>query len=557
LINWAIGYDVDDEDKDKNVTEMRPSVHGDIVHSQPVAKDYVGDPDAPEVVVFYGGNDGVLRAINGNQATTHSGYPLVDAGEEFWAFIPPEFYGEIKRLRVNEDTIKFPASGPTAGQGVPGTEPKGYGMDGPLSIAEFDLDDDDNDEIVLFAGMRRASRTLYSFDVTDRSAPTLNWKIGCPVLDPNDPTGCTTDMEEIGQTWSRVAVTYAQGYDPDGDGELDPLLMFGGGYDICEDYDDGTSKNNECTTTKGNAIYLVDAVSGVYVNSWSTDRSVPGKVTVVPMADDDPRIMYAYAADTGGNVYRISGKDQNDDPMVIGSTLPSTWLKTKIASLGCDTKDPCDDNRKFLFGPDVIKVPDSDLIGILVGSGDREKPLRDYGAALGVENHFYVLFDQPTNQDWLDDEAPPICRADIICHDSLATLDPNDLVDGVAPTTKGWKLQLRPGEQVVTGAITVDNVVNFSTHIPTVPDSCDADYGEATAYNIDYADASGGSTEFLGGGLVPTPVAGKVLIDGVAVPFCIGCGSEGSPIGAGKVGGGIDWTQPRSRVFWNIDQVDD
>ena len=50
-------------------------------------------------------------------------------------------------------------------------------------------------------------------------------------------------------------------------------------------------------------------------------------------------------------------------------------------------------------------------------------------------------------------------------------------------------------------------------------------------------------------------MAGKVLIDGVPIPFCIGCGGEGSPIGVGKVGGGITWTQPRSRVYWNIDKV--
>ena len=203
----------------------------------------------------------------------------------------------------------------------------------------------------------------------------------------------------------------------------------------------------------------------------------------------------------------------------------------------------------------MVRISENDQLGILVGSGDREKPLRDYRATLGVQNYFYSLVDQPSNKDWLDDD-PVVCGADIICQDSLAVLDPNDLVEGVAPTVKGWKLELRPGEQVVTGAITIDNVVNFSTHIPTPNESCTAKYGTATAYNLDYLDAEGTDSEFLGGGLVPTPVAGKVIIDGVRVPFCIGCGAEGSPIGVGKVGGGITWTQPRSRVYWNIDQAE-
>ena len=139
------------------------------------------------------------------------------------------------------------------------------------------------------------------------------------------------------------------------------------------------------------------------------------------------------------------------------------------------------------------------------------------------------------------------------------------LVGDMAAGTRIWDemylATVEEGEQVVTGAITVDNVINFSTHIPAAPETCDAEYGIAMAYQVNFRNASGSTSEFLGGGLVPTPVAGKVLIckDGncVPVPFCIGCGDEGSAIGVGKVGGGINWTQPKSRVFWNIDQVDD
>ena len=55
---------------------MRASVHGDVVHSRPVAVNYGGDDylgtnasvaDA-QVVVYYSGNDGMLRAINGNRS---------------------------------------------------------------------------------------------------------------------------------------------------------------------------------------------------------------------------------------------------------------------------------------------------------------------------------------------------------------------------------------------------------------------------------------------------------------------------------------------------------
>src|SRR4030095_8459370 len=65
LIEWARGLDIDDENLDADRTTMRPSAHGDVVHSRPVAIDF-GTTSSPKVVVFYGDNDGVFHAVNGN-----------------------------------------------------------------------------------------------------------------------------------------------------------------------------------------------------------------------------------------------------------------------------------------------------------------------------------------------------------------------------------------------------------------------------------------------------------------------------------------------------------
>lgn len=193
-----------------------------------------------------------------------------------------------------------------------------------------------------------------------------------------------------------------------------------------------------------------------------------------------------------------------------------------------------------------------------IGSGDREKPLTDFSVTYGVTNYFYSLVDQPLNAVWLDDSADnegPYSAIDLICHDALTDktkiYDPDQVI-----ADKGWKMVLRDGEQVVKGSIVADNVANFSTHIPAVPESYDAEYGTATGYEVNYANGNVNFTEFIGGGLVTTLVVGKVLIDVVPTPFCKGCGDEGSAIGVGTVGGAITCEQPRSRVFWNIDEVD-
>jgi type IV pilus assembly protein PilY1 len=568
LIKWAIGYDIDNEHElttpDPNT--MRPSVHGDIVHSQPVAIDYNADSTDPaNVVVFYGGNDGMLRAVNGNQEIDPAG------GSELWSFLPPEFYGSIKRIRDNTPRVIFPASGPTAGEGVSGS-PKPYGMDGPLTAYRADTTGDGvRDEKLIFAGLRRAGRAVYAFDVSTRAQPELKWKVGCPNLD-ND-TYCTSGWGELGQTWSRSSVTHADGY-RDLSGEMEPLLLMGGGYDNCEDKDSGVGAipevNNTCSGgTKGDIVYLIEARTGNIVRTFpKPERAVAGKVTVVPVSDTDNRIMFAYLGDMGGNVYRISGPEVCDDVSrtnchveAIGATPPANWLMTKIADLGCPTTVGCDANRKFLFGPDVIRIPNSDQFGILIGSGDREKPLQDYSVTLDLQNYFFSIVDGPTVNNWLKSETGNCSGVEVICFNSLGEIDlpgqlPEDQIVGGTPTIKGWSLEMREGEQIVTGAITVDNDVKFSTHIPAVPGECGSDYGTATAFSVNYLDASGDATQFIGGGLVPTPVAGKILIDGVPVPFCIGCGGEGSAIGVQKVGGGITWTQPRSRVYWNIDRVE-
>ena len=87
--------------------ERRPSFHGDVVHSRPVAIN-MGTDASREVVVFYGGNDGVLRAVNGNRGEP-TAQPIagIAAGDEMWAFMAPEFFPHIKRLRDNLVPINF------------------------------------------------------------------------------------------------------------------------------------------------------------------------------------------------------------------------------------------------------------------------------------------------------------------------------------------------------------------------------------------------------------------------------------------------------------------
>ena len=566
LISWARGMDLDTDGvatngiEDENVNgvtasdtppERRPSFHGDVVHSRPVAIN-MGTDASREVVVFYGGNDGVLRAVNGNRGEP-TAQPIagIAAGNEMWAFMAPEFFPQIKRLRENLVPINF------FGNTFPAPEPKPYGFDGPLT--EYHS----GSNLWLYALMRRGGRTIYSFDVstidTDPTSPTLKWRKGCP--NQADNTGCTLGLEEIGQTWSTPRVLKALGYN-DGAGTPTalPMLILGGGYDTCEDADPHECNTSPTDTTDptptGNRIYVLDADTGAKVKEFTTARSVVADVAVIT-DDATGMAMWAYAADVGGNLYRISGVDANTQ---IADTPPANWTMTQIASLGCATASTaCAANRKFMSGVDVVQHLDGSYV-ILVGSGDREKPVMGFDAAYGVSNFFFKVTDQPTDNEWLTDENAT-CSADMICLDSLLTIgasdpDPNDLL----AHPKGWKLELNLHEQVVTSAITVFGTTTFSTHVPTVPEvgGCTSNLGTARVYNINYTNAApkegtlNRNEIIVGGGLPPSPVAGMVTLDdGTTMPFIIGA-DPNSPLEGLEPTPSALAEQPKAVTYWYI-----
>lgn len=525
LINWQRGLNVDNERNNAVLTETRASVHGDVVHSRPVAINY-GTDAAPQIVVFYGGNDGALRAVNGNRTASIGS---ATAGSELWSFVPPEFYSKIKRNRENTTTISFP----NHTTGTPTPKPKDYGFDGAVAAYK------NATTTSIFATMRRGGRAVYAFDVTAASTPVLKWKIGCPNL--SDDVGCSSGFSNIGQTWSSPKVIQSAGY---GLG-ISPMLIMGGGYDACQDED----PNSNCTSSnKGTKVYVLDASNGSVLKTFNTASSVVADLTIVPDSTTG-LIKYAYAADLGGNIYRISGVDANT---AIGTTAPGSWTITKIAALGGSGTA----NRKFMFAPDI--VDDNGTFNILIGSGDREKPLASYTSASGVINHFYMIKDKPADTAWLSSENTN-CGANVLCNNSLvaitstATPTPTELA-----SKKGWYLVLASTEKVVTNAIIVFGRVTFSTHKPTAPTrgQCDS-LGTANVYNVNYKNAAPvGATVrgqvITGGGLPPSPVAGMVTLDdGSTVPFIIGASPDsalqgGDPVPASTV------VRPRSRVYWNI-----
>jgi type IV pilus assembly protein PilY1 len=527
LINWARGQNVDGE-LSKTTTEMRPSSHGDVIHSNPLALSFGTD-----VVVFYSSNDGMLHAINGNRSAAYSG---TGAGAVLWAFMPPVFYGSIKRLRSNSPLVSV--TPPVGGTASATATPKAYGIDGPISAYKS------GSTTWLYAAMRRGGRSLYAFDVSTPASPALKWKIGCT---GSANTSCTTDTTAIGQTWSTPQPVRATGYA----GGTAPMLIMGGGYDECED----TDQNSCNSSSKGRKIFVLDAATGAVLTTLATDRGVVGDIRLVPGSNGYAK--YAYAADLGGNVYRIK----------IDTLAPADWTITKIASLGCDTPAACTDNRKFMFAPSVIAETDGSY-SLYIGSGDREKPLGNayFPHTSAVANYFFKIKDKPADAAWLLAEAATNCQGQaLIC---LASLTSAGSVNGqcgaaTAPTGKGWLLGLRGTEKVVTPAATRFGVTTFSTHMPAVPvpGACTSNLGTTHVYNLTLATAKPApgltcDAVVTGGGLPPPPEKIDVCMNSdcsIKKSICIGCSTD-SPIQSQENGmpGNLLKQNAKRRVYWYI-----
>lgn len=495
LVEFIKGADVNNERKAGTQTLTRPSIHGDVIHSRPLPLNYGAARGG--VTVFYGANDGYFRAVNG------------DTGQERWAFIAPEFFPRLQRLKDQTPLVNYPnLSGP--GDVAATGSPKDYFFDGSTGFYQ----NSDSTAVWVFPTMRRGGRMIYGLNVSDVNNPSLMWRAGCPNL--GDDSGCTTDMTGIGQTWSTPAVALIKGYS-----ETNPVIIMGGGYDKCEDENTGAPT---CTGGKGGYVYVLNARTGALLKTFQTRRSVAADVSVIDV-DGDGMVDYAYAADLGGNIYRIDFVDGPPAANAAATTLASAdWQMYRVAFTNQATSP-----RKFMFGPAVLY--NRGFVYLALGSGDREHPLGWQYPYTSVQNRFYLALDNLSLKPTTEATALNLDTALTDSSDPTTCNSPKTLPGG---SSKGWFMQLGRGEQVVTSALIAGGTVAFSTNRPIVGEeaSCATSLGEARGYLVNLFNASGAlgidglcggnrSSVFPGGGLPPSPTLATgvpiTLADGTVV----------------------------------------
>jgi type IV pilus assembly protein PilY1 len=221
----------------------------------------------------------------------------------------------------------------------------------------------------------------------------------------------------------------------------------------------------------------------------------------------------AYAADVGGNLWRLD----------IGDPNTANWKVSKIAAIG--DRSAVSSTRKFFYSPDVVFGDAGTFDSIVIGTGDREHPLLS-NAALNAVNRAY-MFKDPN----IDTLGADLGYTNANLFDATSS-------SSVPPTANGWFVTLAAGEKVVNGPLVVSSSMIFGTNQPCasgrVDDngncvssggslSCTGNLGIARRYDINflngapngYTTAGGAAALFEvapGGGFLPPPVAGVVEI---------------------------------------------
>ncbi len=416
VIEWARGRDVLDEDGDGDTDEARLSM-GDPLHSQPAVVSYGSTADDRQSVVYITTNEGLLHAIE------------AESGEELWAFMPSRQLGRLFTLFSNNPAAT-----------------RNYGLDGNIRIVIENSDGQPGitgaERVILVFGMRRGGDSLFAVDVTDRNRPELLWEI-----DDN-----TAGFSDLGQTWTAPRIVRVN---VGGSSRFAGLL--GGGYDTGQD----TSSFREDTV--GNAVFLIDVVTGELL--WSAGRdgdhdlilpamrfSIPAVPTAIELGGDE-FIDKFYVGDMGGQVWRFDiNNGESGSDLVEGGVLASVGA----ADLGASPA--ASELRRFYESPDVVltALDQRIFIAVNIGSGYRAHPLDT-----SINEQFFSIWDaSPFDTKLTEDYGQPITVDDLA--DATDTIFfPIDVSDA------GWRFGFpSSGEKVLTEAFTFAFTTFFVSFTP-------------------------------------------------------------------------------------------
>ncbi|MEJ2681633.1 MAG: hypothetical protein P8144_09205 [Gammaproteobacteria bacterium] len=318
---------------------------GAFLSAEPV---WVNFPTPAHATVFVGSNQGLLHAID------------AQTGQERWAFMPPRFLPKVPRWyqggRVAQDdgahdSLLYGWSGPlTVWRSEVSAPPPLNGGASPTPTVR----------VMLYGGWGRGGRGLIALDVSDSAPDNLAPK---PRLQFEIRESDAGPYARLGQIWAKPTLARLR-VSKGGRSVIRPVLVFGGGYD--PRFFDGETRhfNRPSVSTRGNAIYAVDAVDGTLL-WWASSQAL-------------------------GQVFRVTFSDASAAPSSTTTPAPTPTPPVRIKRIA-DLGGVGREARRFFEAPSVAVTRSSSgtaQLALAFGSGNRALPTDRF-----LTDGLFVVFD--------------------------------------------------------------------------------------------------------------------------------------------------------------------
>ena len=364
-------------------------VLGATIHSTPAAVSYSATldadtgrvTDARDDYVLFGSSEGGLHLVDAGDQGSGNG------GKEKFVVIPREM------LRVTSNSDALVKGATKAEIGSPN-----FGIDAPwLVTADYQYNLTNNrvnvnttggKGVFAYGGLRMGGEAFYGLNLNDNNNPRMMFTI----------TPDTSGFSRMGQIWEKPTKAKIKTSTTDTGTDV---LVFGGGYDMCyenESFQVGIDDSllGSCSkkaSTKGNAVYIINAKTGALIWSASAEgsptktvdsmtNSIVAGVTTLDR-DNDGFMDHIYFADLGGQIFRADFTNAGfKKPVASGTPSPETsFSNTRVTRIlqsvytGNDKKY----NYRFYERPTVsfYRHDTANTLFALVNaiSGDRSSPL--------------------------------------------------------------------------------------------------------------------------------------------------------------------------------------
>lgn len=304
------------------------------------------------IVVFSGANDGMFHAFTMEGFVDKWTNETFRAGEEVWAFIPPDLIPRLKDLYMAGGQIAEPAN-------------HIYYVAASPKIEDVYVDDTSTWKTVLTCGEGPGGSHLFTLDVTHPSpndpnfgfgqTPKVPFQVLWTTADPHHPTNPAahkTGYEYLGETWSNPAfgkIRYL-----DGTEKTDDVLFTGSGYD---DIHPGYVPHVGIGTT----IYVIRVTDGSIITTFNVGDASGTLSTEFSLLANT--VSYGYGSMFGWNdtsaatdTWKLSDLMQVDlngkiwNVTTVNSNVPTAWTATNLTITGGGNNYP------FYYSPAMATV---------------------------------------------------------------------------------------------------------------------------------------------------------------------------------------------------------